>query len=327
MRYVSMIAKDRTSIFVQMGRKYQAIAPSVWWMDYLLYPFFNKKKVDTQLIILLAPPRSGSTITYQLLCSAIENTHLTNISNTLYSTPLLASLISKVICSNRDSKFNSNHGFVPGLCGEAEGLAFWNYWSGLHLHERKSDLKCKKTELLKDKLNRISTISNANTFIAGYLGHIYGIDMYRKIFPRVLFIHLIRDPISNAASIHKIVPGMSQGYFSTRPARCEKKYSSQFDLIVDQLYNIHDMIISRASDDDMIHVRYEDICKNPREKLRQIILTANKMGYDLEPKTDSQLPQNLPFQLMGNDYEHFSTFTQRLKNINYEMLFENINIM
>lgn len=128
---------NRNSIFTKIGRVYQKYSQIFFPID-VLFQFLIKEKKDFPAIILLAPPRSGSTLAYQVITSGIKNFHLTNIWNLLYTTPTIGGLLSKKICKNYQSNFQSEHGFVPGLCGEAEGLRFWSYWIGQSLTENQN---------------------------------------------------------------------------------------------------------------------------------------------------------------------------------------------
>ena len=43
-------------------------------------------------------------------------------------------------------------------------------------------------------------------FLAGYMGHIFSINALRKVFKRIIFVHLTRDLVSNAVSLEKLLP-------------------------------------------------------------------------------------------------------------------------
>ena len=55
----------RSSFVVKMGRFYQNISPSLSFIDCLVSPFLSSqnKTFDTPIVVLLAPPRTGSTLT------------------------------------------------------------------------------------------------------------------------------------------------------------------------------------------------------------------------------------------------------------------------
>ena len=83
----------RKSLFVIIGRIIQLIPPSlINWIEF----FLHKKDIKNfPFIVIVSPPRSGSTLTYQILSRGTKSLCLTNIWNLLYSIPLIGGLLSK----------------------------------------------------------------------------------------------------------------------------------------------------------------------------------------------------------------------------------------
>jgi len=88
-----------------------------------------------RVVILLALPRGGSTLTYQVLVHGLKAAYLSNLGNLFYQVPLFGGLVSNWLCGNYRSDFRSRQGFVTGACGPAEGLRFWSYWCSQGLRE------------------------------------------------------------------------------------------------------------------------------------------------------------------------------------------------
>ena len=146
---------QRNGIPIKIGRIFQSVSPALRFLDYpFRLPYAFKTSESLPAIFILAPPRSGSTLLYQLLTEAFYNVHLTNISNLLFSTPVLGSVLSDWLCKNYKTNFESSKGFVQGLCGEAEGMKFWKYWMGQALYPNEASLKPKKLGKLKGLLNQ-----------------------------------------------------------------------------------------------------------------------------------------------------------------------------
>ncbi|MGM0520219.1 MAG: hypothetical protein ACQERD_11335, partial [Campylobacterota bacterium] len=142
--------KSRASAAVKTGRFIQKYYHLFSFLDKI---FIQTKTDSVPVICIVAPPRSGSTLTYQILTQALENFHLTNFSNLLYATPTLGFKLQNKLCQNYLSSFSSSHGFVPGLCGEAEGLKFWQYWLNQGLVEN-NELDAKKLHHLHKRLKK-----------------------------------------------------------------------------------------------------------------------------------------------------------------------------
>ena len=102
--------KGRKSIFVILGRLFQSIPPLFFiWIEVILKKCYIKKY---PLIIIISPPRSGSTLTYQILSRGSKSLYLTNLWNLLYSTPIIGGLLSK-----RDQTKRHNFTSDRGLAG------------------------------------------------------------------------------------------------------------------------------------------------------------------------------------------------------------------
>ncbi len=274
---------SRQSLAVRIGRVYQQISPAFSFADYLAampLSLTGRGRIERPVICLLAPPRSGSTLTYQVLASTIDGMYLTNVWNLFSSTALIGGLISKRICRNKTSSFESTQGFVPGLCGEAEGLAFWSQWTGQTLDEATSQWKSGASLRLKHRINLLA--SDNRPFITGYLGHVFCIDKLRALFPRAIFVHLSRDLIGNGMSLYR---ASQERWFSTQPKKCNPQ-AERLDQIADQLITIHESILQQSVSTDTIHVNYAEICRAPRAfigRLKDFCRTKNvDFEFDLD---------------------------------------------
>ena len=272
--------------FLQDKYKYFA------FLDCLARPFFRRNG-DTALLCLLAPPRSGSTLTYQVLSSAFSGYSLRNISNFLYATPTLGYAATKKVCRKHKSFFRSKKGFVPGLCGEAEGMKFWWYWLGQGLEQRPEKLNAERLRRLKNALDR----TGEPVMMTGYLGHVFAVSALRKVFSKVLFVHLKRDLLSNAYSLLQLTSGSVP--FSICPIDVKNRgFHSRHHLVVEQLQGIHD-IISGEYSEDMLQVNYEDLCDDTQGTLRRIAKRAEQLGIVL--KQEGHVPESFPKRMVSPD--------------------------
>lgn len=240
----------------------------------------GRARSERPVVCLLAPPRSGSTLTYQVLTTAIDGLHLTNIWNLLGSTPLIGGLLSKRLCRNRKSTFQSTQGFVPGLCGEAEGLAFWTHWTGQTLSESTSQWKPSASAKLKRRIDLLS--SSDQPFITGYLGHVFCISELRALFPRIVFVHLTRDLNANALSLYRAA---ADRWFSTLPKSCNTG-ADRWNQIADQLVTIHEAILEQFDSADTFQASYDQVCDSPRTFLSQLNEFSKTRNIDLPINLD-----------------------------------------
>lgn len=281
----------RSSFIVKAGRVYQSISPLFGPIDILYRKIaFNKPSANPPVIVLLAPPRSGSTLTYQLLTSAFKNFHLTNIWNLLYATPAIGAVISEnKRKKNPISAFQSKRGFVPGLTGEAEGLKFWSYWIGQGLVQKTDVIKNKKFERFSGIISKLSG-KLQKPFICGYLGHVFCVNELRKYFQNVLFIHLTRDLLSNACSIYKVAPN---NYFSVLPNSVNLNAQDRYQQIAKQIISVHNTIL-KSRESDTFQISYEEICSNPNQFINEFSMFAKKRGVELQKINENILPSSFP---------------------------------
>ena len=270
----------RYSIPLKIGRIYQAVSPALWFLDYpFRLPYAFKKSRSLPAIFILGPPRSGSTLLYQILTTAFHNVHLTNIWNLFFSTPMLGAFLSDRFCRNYQTNYKSVKGFVPGICGEAEGMRFWKYWVGQGLQHNESNLKPSRLKKI-NKLFSKKYSSTHNVWISGYIGHVFCIDLLRKYWPNAVFIHVYRDLLSNAYSIYKNFP---HSWFSLDPGGIQNTSGDRYEEIARQITRIHSIILDYYGR-DMLSVSYEKLCENPQKVIRQLVVSAQKKDILLGEK-------------------------------------------
>ena len=268
---------NRRSPLVQMARCFQAIPSPIYdWVDPLLLRL-NSRQTKAPQLFIIAPPRSGSTLTYQVLASGLDCLYLNNLWNLLYAIPYIGARLSRD--RGHISSFTSHHGLVPGLKGEAEGLRFWTHWTGQGLSEASGPAP-KKAEYLR---RAILAAQNEHAFLSSYLGHVFCIDYLRELFPNPLFIYLKRDYLSNAYSLYK-AHNQGENWFSLRPKGIDPE-ASRHKQVVQQLLGVHRCIQASLGRGDSIEIGYEALCENPREIIDQVSDFAAEKGYSLPQRS------------------------------------------
>jgi hypothetical protein len=197
----------RSSFIVRLARRIQNTP--LWLFGFVEWPFvalFGKQYDFTQAIIVLALPRSGSTVTYQTLCHGLSVNYLSNLWNLFYQLPLVGGWLAARKARYHHSDFSSQHGFVPGLDGPAEGLRFWKWWldcglSDSDCHNLSEEKRHKRIVYLRRVLSVL--IRRYQPFATAYLGHALVPDRVYNAFPNAVLIRLRREPVSNALSLLK----------------------------------------------------------------------------------------------------------------------------
>ncbi len=275
---------NRTSWIVKAGRLYQEVSPLFSCVDRLV-PRTSRSEGVMPFVCIVAPPRSGSTLTYQVLTSGIENLHLTNLWNLLYATPALGALATRRFCCGVASTFRSANGFVPGLCGEAEGMRFWTHWAGQGLREEPEAWRPERLQELSQVLDH--AVPAGSAFISGYLGHLFCMELLRSVYPGIIFVHVKRDLLSNAYSM---LQRSAKGWFSLVPGALERReFGSVHERVVAQVMELHRIILSHSREEDTLQVEYGRLCEDPGAVVDAVVRFAAEKGVALQ-RRDGAFP-------------------------------------
>jgi len=267
--------KGRKRIIVKLARFFQKLAIVLAPIESLVIKIFNLKATSSlSAICLLSCPRGGSTLTYQMLATSIKGTYLSNFDNLLYATPYLSFWFSDFFKKRRLSSFHSNYGFVNGVFGEAEGLRFWQHWTGQDLLET----RVWKPEKAKELFSRLNiSVRNDQYLITGYLGHVFCIEDLRELVDDIKFVYLRRNLIDNAISVLR---ACDHSVFSSSP---DITYSKQpVTRVAQQLLAIHYKIF-QSRDDDYILIDFEDIVDDPVRSIKKLLNSINE-GFAVSDK-------------------------------------------
>ena len=296
--------KGRKSIFVILGRLFQSIPPLFFiWIEVILKKCYIKKY---PLIIIISPPRSGSTLTYQILSRGSKSLYLTNLWNLLYSTPIIGGLLSKRDQTKRHN-FTSDRGLVSGIFGESEGLRVLEDWPGQGLEEGLS-IPVRRIKYLRKIFGRL--LSKEYPMITSFLGHSFSMNNLRKMFPGCVFIYLKRDKLSNIYSMYNIGKGFE--WFSLKPRGWEESLKLPVhERFVWQYNQIVSSIEDQILDKDTYIVNYEDICDDPRKFLTGIKSFVAEKGIDLSLELEN-IPQSFNVSKIDPDLDNDSRIIYKI---------------
>lgn len=249
---------------------------------------------EPPLVFVLALPRSGSTIAYQALVHATTPLYLSNLWNLLYFVPLLGGMLSRFRCAGHCSDFRSEHGFVGGSCGPAEGLRFWSYWHGHCLDESENaaamEIAARKGRpgYLRRALFRLCR--PGETVATGYIGHCLVVPDLLEKYPRAAFVRLTRDRVDNALSILKIRLRNPAAPFSVTPAELQAfAGESLHDQVAAQVWLLNKRLDSTIDPARTVSVSYEEMCENPSAVVERIARFCSALGIPLASR--QRLPE------------------------------------
>lgn len=294
---------DRNSPAVALARILQRLPLSIFRLFEYPFVYSNSKKFNKKsspLIVLLALPRSGSTLTYQVLTHSIDSIYLNNLGNLLYQLPFFGARLSMFLCKSYTSDFQSKHGFVKGLCGPAEGRKFWSYWLGSDLADSTQgtlNLSQVETKMRYLKCVFASLANNNRPIVTGYLGHTLQLTQLKNLFPDAVFLRLKRDPLANALSILKAWRDQGEvEWFSVFPNECVAELNSELHRkVASQVYWLNKRLESFDAK-NIIEINYETLCSNPQFELDRLSSFCRLLGISLIQRNSP--PQH--FQVRSN---------------------------
>lgn len=275
--------KGRSSAIVRLARAVQWLP--LGGLHSLERPWLRKdqRPEDARPIFLLALPRSGSTLSYQALVHATDALYLSNIWNFLYFLPLSGGRLSMRRCDPHASDFRSAKGFVPGLCGPAEGLRFWSYWLGHGMtdeqNERMAEMPQRASRAAHLARVFAALCGENRSLVTGYIGHCLVADELAKMFPQALFVRLRRDPLDNAVSILRIMHAENLEAFSVMPSRMALPGSpTVYDRVAAQVDTLNQRLDFALDRRRTIDMSYEEMCRDPNGEIGKVVDFCNSSG-------------------------------------------------
>ncbi|WP_372997148.1 sulfotransferase [Marinobacter sp.] len=269
------------------------------FLEWPIVRLFGRPTEPTQAIFLLAVPRSGSTVTYQAICHGLSVNYLSNIWHLLYQLPLIGGGVSARLSRSHSSDFQSQHGFVSGLDGPAEGLHFWQWWLDCGLIDSDCHtLAVKKREKRARYLGQVISVLSRNKgpFASAYLGHALVPDRLNDAFPGAALIRLRREPVSNALSLLKSLRAGESNWFSVVPRECEERDSaSEHERVAAQVYWLNRRLDDAPSASEMLSVHYEKLCESPKREVEKIRDWCLKRGVSVQIR--NALPDSFEYKL------------------------------
>jgi hypothetical protein len=238
----------------------------------------EKKNYYAPPIFIIGPPRSGSTILYQLLIKYYNFCYFTNFSNLFFKSPFFADYILHLLSFKKfNSIKKSDFGFIRGFSSPSEAGGIFRYWFD------SQEYNYEKKNLIKKTIYSLSNRHNA-PFLNKNLYNSFRMDKIHDLFPNALFIHIYRNPLYIAQSLilaRKRENGSQYFWFGVKPPNYEdiKKIKDPFEQVFHQIFSISESIknFSDRHSINIINIKYEDLC----EKTRSELLKINNFYYEI----------------------------------------------
>ncbi|MGH7824513.1 MAG: hypothetical protein ACREQ7_04975, partial [Candidatus Binatia bacterium] len=179
-------------------------------------------EIQMPLLVVCGAPRSGHTLTHQVIAHSLQVFVVNNFHYAFSRTPLIGYFLSKIFCRPYVSDFGSTGGYIPGLNGPHEGALIWEYWCDMCLKERRPRPDPARMRKFGQLLNQIYSI-DGRPYCDSWLGHTLYLQELQEIFPRNIVAASRRDLLSTAFSIAEYTRTLGQNgsYWSVQPRECQ----------------------------------------------------------------------------------------------------------
>lgn len=256
---------------------------------------------------IIGPPRSGTTLLYQLMVQAFRFSYFPNIANTFYQCPIFAAKLAKKSSRDYSSQFESGYGYEKGMMSPSEAGNIWNRWFP---HESQEGfnytpagyLAAGTRNEIRQTVAQFTKLFDA-PFITKNVKMSVRLPAIQEVFPNANLIQIKRDPLESALSLLKIRRRRGGGWWSAMPKEIEAiKPLSEWEQAACQVYflekNIADDIQLFPPDQHHI-VHYSDVCKDAHKTLADIKIKFPELIEKTEIK-NSDIPKD--FQPSKPDY-------------------------
>src|SRR5574344_375453 len=214
------------------------------------------KEPEDQVIFIMGPHRSGSTLIMQWLAS-LGFAYPTNLMSRFYKAPIIASKIQMLLTDenynyrneirdfNSGIDFSSENGKTRGALAPNE---FWYFWRRFLPFKELDYLPTQELfekvdiDTLKSEFAGITEVFQKPFVLKGMILN-YNIDFLDKIFDKAIFIYTKRDPLTNIESAlkarEKQLGSIDEWYSFKIPEYEELKKLNPYEQVAGQIYYIN----------------------------------------------------------------------------------------
>jgi hypothetical protein len=251
---------------------------------------------DYAPIFIVGPPRTGSTLLYQLLVRRYRFCYFSNLLNRFPRSPVALAGLSKVLgIFDPADDYCSRYGSTSGWRAPNQGRECWLTWlpespNAVDPRAVGSDTK-KQIRATVGAMQRIS----GRPFINKWPPNSVRVRLLAEIFPHALFVRISR---ATEATVLSILRGRQElcrrgsGWFSVKPpgfedVMRERAPEEQAAWQIEAIERAIDADSEVVGVDRFIHVRYEDLTERPRQVLDEVAgFYARATGAMLEKRCE-----------------------------------------
>lgn len=269
-------------------------------LNNLLAPLEDQITADLEapelpVVFIIGAPRSGTTLTYQLLVARGGFAYISNFLARFWQVPSIGIHLENAVGLREKTyhtDFTSEYGRTRGWLEPHEFGYFWDRWFDQGQTSHKLDRKQLSRVDIKRLRRVVASIENgygAPVVFANNTWCTFQIEYLARVFPTSLFVVCEREPLYIAQSIligrRRLQD--SQTWWSVRPlgheAVQDQPWWKQIGWQVSETIREMHAGLERVAEGRQVKVQYEELCQDPVAKLENIVERARDLGATLPP--------------------------------------------
>jgi hypothetical protein len=277
-----------------------AVTPVDWllqfWEQRIINRYTAEQGVHVPMVLVVGPPRSGSTLVYQILAQGIPCSIFTNFSSLFPQAPLIASWCYQRIQQRVPTGFQSFYGNTAGLGQVNDGFHVWNRWLGEDRYDVPTHWNSERQAQIRQFFAAWSSIFPQPFLNKNNRNSLCLKDLIRT-FPKVILVAVHRDPLYIAQSLllaRENVQGSRQVGWGLA-AKPHKISEDPLQSVVDQVVRIQSRYraqLETLPSSQVISVQYQEFCANPNHLVAQVYCKL----FDRDWETSNHARNLPPFQ-------------------------------
>ena len=271
---------------------------------------------------IIGPPRSGTTLLYQMLINSFEFAYFTNFTSKFYTAPIIAFWLQTQRLQNGSASvgYSSRYGRTDEPLGPHEAGKFWYRWfpNGDQVFVPSGYLQGAAQRSFRNEIAGIGHVTGRPVLFKNVFNSVR-IAPIIETFPDAGFLICHRNPLDTAQSILRGRTKLHQDkghWIGVRPAEYEKLRHAPYDeQIAGQIYYTYKQIETdrRKWPKNFFDVHYKEMCDNPQGTAIKIGEFLKTQGNKL--RTNGAVPERFPFSsgqsLNDQDYRLLKRATDR----------------
>ncbi len=281
------------------------LAVGVTPLDWALHSRERRRLAEASLenvsepqVLIVGPPRSGSTLLYQTLARYADVTYLSNLSDLFPRSPITATNLLQRQTKLRRKNFSNYYGQTAGLAAPNDGFAVWNRWLGRDRYVTPESL----TDEMTDNMRRFFAAWSAQfgkPFLNKNNRNAFCLQLLAETLPEARFVIIRRDPLFVAQSLIEAraqVQGDKDrpwGLASTETHVSADEPLGYVNDVCDQLIKIKNRLQEQQAGVDSaryVEISYESFCQQPETELQRIADGIQLLQLDNELMAQELVP-------------------------------------